>query len=307
MCIRDSSSNTKVIGNSITPLTNYEMDIRPHNLASLIYTSGTTGNPKGVMLSNENILSNIDDIRLRFNEMGHTTSLNILPWAHIYSQTCELYYNLLYDNKMAIASSKEHFIKECGEIKPDVLYVVPRVLDLIKDKLSVLDYPIVKMITPLVLKKVLGNQLETIFTGGAKLNTNTRDFFVSHGYKICEGYGCSELAPMVSVNHMECPRDENSIGKVLDNIIVEIIDNEIQVSGPNVMIGYWNQPEQSNDVLVHRDNKIWYKTGDSGYLENDFLYYTGRINDNYKLSNGKFVNVDAVSYTHLTLPTKRIV
>ena len=91
---------------------------------------------------------------------------------------------------------------------------------------------------------------------------------------------------------MECPRDENSIGKVLDNIIVEIIDNEIQVSGPNVMIGYWNQPEQSNDVLVHRDNKIWYKTGDSGYLENDFLYYTGRINDNYKLSNGKFVNVD---------------
>ena len=71
-----------------------------------------------------------------------------------------------------------------------------------------------------------------------------------------------------------------------------IIDNEKQVSGPNVMNRYSNKPEQSNDVLVHRDNKIWYKTGDSGYLENEFLYYTGRINDNYKLSNGKFVNVD---------------
>ena len=99
---------------------------------------------------------------------------------------------------------------------------------------------------------------------------------------------------MVCVNHMENPRNEESIGKILDSVLVEIIDDEIQVSGPNVMLGYWNNEEETNKVLVERDNKIWYKTGDSGYIEDDFLYYDGRISENYKLSNGKFVNVDYI-------------
>ena len=99
---------------------------------------------------------------------------------------------------------------------------------------------------------------------------------------------------MISVNHFQEPRDEKSIGKHLDNVIVEIIENEIQVSGPNIMMGYWNNIEATNKCLIKRNNKIWYKTGDSGRIENGFLYYQGRINDNYKLSNGKFVNVEQV-------------
>ena len=99
---------------------------------------------------------------------------------------------------------------------------------------------------------------------------------------------------MISVNHLSSPREINSIGKLLDNILVEIIDDEIQVSGPNVMIGYWGNEKASKEVLVKRDGKTWYKTGDSGILKDNFLYYTGRISENYKLSNGKFVNVPEV-------------
>ena len=80
----------------------------------------------------------------------------------------------------------------------------------------------------------------------------------------------------------------------MDGIDVEIFNGEICVSGPNVMKGYWNDEEKTNEVLFKKQNKIWYGTGDSGYIKNDFLYYSGRISENYKMSNGKFVNVNEV-------------
>ncbi len=291
----NSKINVKILDNTIYPDLDVSHISCEHNeLSTLIYTSGTTGNPKGVMLSNENIISNIHAIRSRFQDMQETTSLNILPWAHIYSQTCELYYNVLYDNKMALCSSREDFVNELKEIQPDVLYLVPRVLELIKSKTDFLDVPILHNIMPLLLRRVFGKNVKVIFVGGARLQPHVKEYFHKYGYTLCEGYGCTELAPMVCVNHMNDPRNEDSIGKILDNVLVEIVNNEIQVSGPNVMMGYWNQEEASKEVLVERDNKTWYKTGDGGYMEDGYLYYTGRNNDNYKLSNGKFVNVDYV-------------
>ena len=134
--------NINTISNNINNLeyndTNF--DIIDNNLSTLIYTSGTTGNPKGVMLTHENIISNLEGIYKRFENIDdNKTSLNILPWAHIYSMTCELYYNLLYDNKTAICSSKENFIEECKEIKPEVLYIVPKILEMVKNKVLILD------------------------------------------------------------------------------------------------------------------------------------------------------------------------
>ncbi len=130
--------------------------------------------------------------------------------------------------------------------------------------------------------------------GGAKLQDSTKKFYKENGIIICEGYGATETSPIISVNHLYNPRDIDSVGKILDNILVEIIDNEIQVSGPSVMMGYWNDIEATNKILVKRDNKTWYKTGDAGIIQNNFLYYTGRIGENYKLSNGKFVNVEII-------------
>jgi len=287
--------NITTISNDIRDLKYYsDIDITYNDISTLIYTSGTTGKPKGVMLSNENIISNITGIRNIFNDIGPTTSLNILPWAHIYSQTCELYYNLLYDNKTAICSNKNNFLDDCKEINPDVLYVVPKLLDLIKSKLDNFNKPIIKYIIPILLNRLFGNKLLNIFTGGSKLDNNTKNFFIENGINICEGYGCTETAPMISVNHIISPRNIDSVGYILDNLIVDIINNEICVSGPNVMQGYWNNEKATNDVFIVKDNKKWYRTGDSGKLNNNFLFYNSRINDNYKLSNGKFVNVEEV-------------
>jgi len=271
-----------------------EYDIINNDLCTLIYTSGTTGNPKGVMLNHNNIISNINALNNRFKEFEDKklTSLNILPWAHIYGLTTELYYNLLNNNKVAISSGVDTFVKECSEIKPNLLYLVPKVLELIKKKLDILDKPILKMILPLVIKRLFGNNILTIFMGGAKLDDNTKKFYLDNGINICEGYGCSETAPMISVNHISDPRDINSIGKVLNNVLVNIVNGEIQVAGPNVMLGYWNNKEATNEVLVKEDGITWYKTGDAGEKIDNFLYYKGRISENYKLTNGKFVNVN---------------
>ena len=273
------------------------IDFTHHELSTLIYTSGTTGVPKGVMLSNENIISNMTSIQKRFHDLPPFTCVNILPWAHIYSQTCELYYNMQQENAIALATSRESFIKECREIQPHTLYIVPRVLDLIKGKLTWLDKPILDNIVPFVLRYLFGTNLKYIFTGGAKLSDETKHFFTEHGYFLCEGYGCTETSPMVSVNHFISPRDLNSIGKCLEDVIVEIVNGEIQVSGPNVMMGYWNNEIASSRALEIRNNRVWYKTGDSGSMKDDFLYYHGRISENYKLSNGKFVNVQDVENT----------
>ena len=289
------STIVKTCYNDIEQLENdKKIDFIYNDISTLIYTSGTTGKPKGVMLSNENIISNINDIQVRFSDLKNSVSLNILPWAHIYSQTCELYYNILNENKIALATNRGTFIKELQEIQPDILYIVPRILELIKARVDKYDVFIVKYLLPLILTKVFGRNLKVMFVGGAKLQSSTKEFFTNQGYTICEGYGCTELSPMVSVNHMNNPRNLESIGKILDNVIVEIINDEIQVSGPNVMKGYWKNEKETKKVLIERNNKIWYKTGDSGYIKDDFLYYEGRISENYKLSNGKFVNVDYI-------------
>jgi len=288
-------NNTRII-NSTIPNLNYldqDFDLKFNQISTLVYTSGTTGKPKGVILSHENILSNLDSIKERYPDLNNTTSLNILPWAHIYGLTCELYYNLLNDNKMALASSKETFIAEVREIKPDVLFVVPKLLELIKNKLSILDQPLISKILPLVLDYLLGNNIITLFCGGAKLDKATRDFYLNNGITISEGYGCSETSPMVSLNHFSNlnSRDIDSVGKILDKVIVEIINNQVCVAGPNVMQGYWNNPVANQEVFHYQNNQKFYKTGDSGYIKNNYLYLTGRISENYKLSNGKFVNV----------------
>ena len=300
LCITDdagiSFKNTKTMDNTIVeiPEACKSMDFVDNDIATLIYTSGTTGSPKGVILSNENIISNIDMIHTRFHDLPASLSLNILPWAHIYAQTCELYYNLLNNNRIAIASSRENFIKECGEIQPEALYIVPRVLELVKSKIDMLDIPYVKTLIPFALHRIFGSRLQVIFTGGAKLEPETRAFFARNDILICEGYGSTELSPMVCVNHMNDPRNEESIGKLLDGILAEIVDGELQVSGSNVMQGYWGQSEATKKVLVERDGKTWYKTGDAARIDDGYIFYEGRISDNYKLSNGKFVNVDAV-------------
>jgi long-subunit acyl-CoA synthetase (AMP-forming) len=292
-------NNVDSIDNKIKPSDkDYNIHTNDWDLSTLIYTSGTSGAPKGVTLTNANILANIDSISRRFSDHNNQrmTSLNLLPWSHIFSLTTELYYNLLNNNAVAICEDKTKFAKNLKEINPEYIYVVPKVLKLIKDKCKHLEkFPFSNTIIPKALDYIFGGNIKTIFIGGAKLDADVATFFEKHGFNPCEGYGSTETSPVVAVNHNIKPRDINSVGKILDNVEVKIHNDEILVSGPTVMAGYWGNLAATNKALVQMDNKIWYKTGDSGYVcEDNFLYYTGRMSDNYKLSNGKFVDVHVV-------------
>lgn len=291
-----NTKKTKLIDNKLETNKNTNLiNIEYNDLATLIYTSGTTGNPKGVKLTHENLLSNIDSMRTLFkNRPENITSLNILPWAHIYSLTCELYYNMIYDNSVAISSDKLKFMDECKEIKPEILYLVPKVLETIKYRLNKFDKPIINKSLPFILNYIFGGRLMNIFIGGSKLHESTRDFYSKNKVNVCEGYGCTETSPMVSVNHLFYPRNEQSVGKIMENVDVQIINGEICVNGPNVMNGYWKDDENTNQVFINFNNKKYYKTGDAGKIVNDFLFYKGRISENYKMSNGKFVNVNEI-------------
>ena len=293
--------NVNCISNNCIYRNNNEVDIdfpvyKYPEIANLIYTSGTTGPPKGVILSHKNIISNIEAIDTRFSDLKNKnyTSLNILPWAHIYGFTAELYYNILNGNKIAISSGKENFVKELQEIKPNILYLVPRILDLIKSKVDIFDKPIINILLPKILKYLFGNNIVTIFIGGAQLSEETKKFYLNNNILICEGYGCTETSPMISVNHLSDPRNTDSIGKIMDNIIVKIINDEICVTGPSVMTGYWKNFKATQKSFILDDNKYYYRTGDKGYIKDDFLFYKGRISENYKLSNGKFVSTSDV-------------
>jgi len=267
------------------------------DVAKLIYTSGTTGKPKGVMLSHENILHNIQNIEKMFHDLQNEkeyTTLNILPWAHIYGLTTELYYNILNNNKIAIASGPQEFLKEIREIQPELLYMVPRILQLVKNKLQFLDKPVIKHVLPFILQRIFGKNLITIFIGGSQLDESTKQFYIQNNISVCEGYGCTETSPMISVNHIESPRNINSVGKILDDLVVKIIDQEICVSGLSVMKGYYNNEEATRRAFIEKDGLQFYRTGDEGYVENGFLFYKGRMSENFKLSNGKFVNVGDV-------------
>lgn len=271
------------------------MEIIHNDLSHLIYTSGTSGSPKGVMLSHTNLLSNINSINKRFIDLKkkeNLKTLNILPWAHIYSLNTELYYNVLNQNTIYLNSHPENFLKELYDVKPNVMYLVPRVLEQIYKKLSFLDKPIIDNLIPFILKKIFGEELITIFMGGAKLQKKYADFYLKNGINICEGYGTTEASPMISVNHTNEPRNLDSIGAILDDVDVKIIDGEICVSGPNITQGYYKSDKKNKEVFVMNDNKKYYKTGDSGEIKDNFLFYKGRISNNYKLSNGKFIEVD---------------
>lgn len=273
----------------------FNNDIIHNDLSHLIYTSGTSGKPKGVKLTHLNLLSNIDSINTRFTDLKereNLKTLNILPWAHIYSLNAELYYNILNQNTIYLSSGPDNLLKEIYEVKPDVIYLVPRVMEEIHKKLGFLEKPLLDKLIPYILKKIFGKDLITVFIGGAKLHVNDAKFFMNNNINICEGYGTTEASPMISVNHMKDPRDINSIGAILDNVDIKIINGEICVSGKNVTSGYYNNEEKNKESFIYENNKRYYKTGDAGSIKDNFLYYEGRISNNYKLSNGKFIEAE---------------
>ncbi|MCI0358562.1 MAG: long-chain fatty acid--CoA ligase [Planctomycetaceae bacterium] len=244
-------------------------DTGPDWLATILYTSGTTGEPKGVMLTQHNLASNTLATIEAFGYTEDDLRLNFLPLSHIFARTCDLYCWLATGTRMAIAESRETVIADCQAIKPTVLNGVPHFYDRVYRGLC--ERGLAEF--PGALKMALGGEVRICCGGGAALPVHLFDYFHSHGVPLLQGYGLTESSPVISLSSETAFR-RGASGRPISGIEVRIADDgEILTRGPHVMLGYYENPEATAEVL--KDG--WLHTGDLGQLDADnFLTITGR-------------------------------
>lgn len=305
--------------------------VKPHwsDIAGLIYTSGTTGDPKGVLLSHGNFTTNVRAAHKGFPDVVQDdVSFAILPWAHSFGQTAELYHGTYVGAAAALMKSVDTLTTDIAKVKPTILIAVPRIFNKVyagihvkleaEGKLPLLELAKEtaekkrkgqkaglkgKLISKIVFKKIralFGGQLRYAITGSAVMNPDIGQFFIDVGIPTFDCYGLTETTPALTMN---CPTANRlgSVGKAIENVTVVIDksrvgedseDGEIICFGPNVMQGYHNKPAKTAEVIVE-DPKLGrgVRTGDRGRLDEDgYLYITGRFKEEYKLENGKYVH-----------------
>jgi len=296
--------------------------------ACLIYTSGTTGNPKGVILTHGNIISNINAVQDMLPLSGDDRSLSFLPWAHSFGHTCELHCLLSRGASMALCEAVDKIVANLAEVKPTVLMSVPRIFNRIYDgvnkqmagkpapvqklfraglaaatkerkgePLGLFDKLTLRIADKVVFAKIrekFGGRLKYAFSGGSALSREVGEFIDGLGITVYEGYGLTETSPIATANRPGAHRI-GSVGQPIPGVKI-VIDKEasgdpkhgeIVIYGPNVMKGYFNRDEENKAVFTEDGG---FRSGDLGYLDDDgFLYITGRIKEQYKLENGKYV------------------
>jgi long-chain acyl-CoA synthetase len=291
--------------------------VQPGDLATIIYTSGTTGTPKGAMLTQQNLASNLLYSLDMYEFRPGQTSVSFLPLSHVTARHVD-YAMMWHGVTVAYCPFLDELSISLLEVNPNFFVAVPRVYEKVynqvqakigtgfkrilynwamavgrehKDEVlagrrpSSLKWKLADWILFSKVKQGLG-QVEIFISGGAPLSRDLLNWYASIGIRIYEGYGLTETSPVVAVNNPKSYR-AGSVGPVLKNVQVRIGDDgEVLVKGPSVFQGYWNMPEQTEAAF----DGEWFRTGDVGRLDEDgFLYITDRKKDLIKTSGGKFI------------------
>lgn len=296
--------------------------VKSADLATIIYTSGTTGKPKGVMLSHNNIVTNVLDSFPRLPLiLGTTRTLSFLPICHIFERM--LHYLYQYSGtSIYFAESIEKLGENIKETNPNLMSVVPRLLEKIYDGIIAkgselkgikralffwavelglkyepygknglfyeMQLGIANKIIFVKWREALGGNLTTMVSGSAALQPRLARIFSAAKMQVMEGYGLTETSPVVSVNMYKGHLFKiGTVGKPIGNVEVKIAeDGEILVKGPNVMLGYYKDPEKTASVMTGE----YFHTGDKGEVDADgFLKITGRKKEIFKTSGGKYI------------------
>lgn len=294
--------------------------VKPSDLATLIYTSGTTGKPKGVMLSHDNIVSNVLSSRARVPFEEGAVALSFLPMCHIFERMIVYLYQYC-GVTIYYGEGLDKISDNIKEVKPSVMTVVPRLLEKVYDKIIAkgkelsglkkslffwavdlghqfepYDRGLVYNLKLSVARKLifskwqeaLGGNLELMVSGSAALQPRLTRIFGAAGIPVMEGYGLTETSPVITVNDQRNRGWKvGSVGKVIEGVEVKIAsDGEILCKGPNVMLGYYKEPEKTAEVMTDD----YFHTGDIGELDSaGFLRITDRKKEMFKTSGGKYV------------------
>jgi len=296
--------------------------------AGFIYTSGTTGNPKGVILSHGNICSNINAIHDIFPFESSDRSLSFLPWAHSFGQTCELHAMLSMGCSLGINDVVENLVANLAEVQPTILFAVPRIFNRIYDGVNKqmtekpgfiqslfrnavanrtkkgrgedvgvwagMGISVADSIIFSKIRQKFGGRLKYAVSGSAALSKEVAEFIDALGIEVYEGYGLTETSPIATANYPG-NRKIGSVGKAIPGVTISIDkavtgdakNGEILIKGPNIMQGYHNRDDENKAVLMEDRT---FRSGDMGFVDDDgYLYITGRIKEQYKLENGKYV------------------
>ncbi|NNK74749.1 MAG: long-chain fatty acid--CoA ligase [Maribacter sp.] len=296
--------------------------VSPNDLATLIYTSGTTGRPKGVMLSHDNVVSNVIESEKRVPlTKGDSKALSFLPVCHIFERMI-LYLYQYCGVEIYFAESLEKMTENLKEIHPNVMTAVPRLYEKVYDKIVAKGSDLkgikkalffwaiklglkyepygangwlyeqqLKLARKLIFSKwqeALGGELEFMVSGSAALQPRLTRIFSAAQMPIMEGYGLTETSPVISVNDIRNGGFRiGTVGKVIENVEVKIAeDGEILAKGPNIMQGYYKDPEKTASVM----SGDYFHTGDIGEIDSEgFLKITDRKKEMFKTSGGKYV------------------
>lgn len=298
--------------------------VEPDDIATLIYTSGTTGEPKGVMLTHANLISNAIDASEKYSFSGHDISLSVLPLSHVFERT-GMYVYIRYGMSVYFAESIDKVPDNLKEIRPTIFIGVPRIFEKVFERARlkalqagrvnemIFDWAIAiakeyaalenagqaipialaakhGVADKLVYSKLrdfFGGRLRFCITGGAALSDEIFLIFTGAGIQIMQGYGLTETSPVISSNNPSAIR-VGTVGRPIRNVEVRIAaDGEIEVKGPGVMLGYYKKDTATREAFTEDG---WFRTGDIGRIDEDgFLIITDRKKELFKTSGGKYI------------------
>ena len=298
-----------------------KLDIANDTLATIVYTSGTTGHPKGVMLSHANILWNADSAQRCDHFYTDDMFLSFLPLSHMFERTAGYYMPMLVGASISFSRSIEHLAEDMLIIRPTILVTVPRIFERVYNKIqlqlaekpafaaklfkktvavgwqrflisqgranwsaSQLLWPLLDALVAKKIRAKLGGRLRLAVSGGAPLSNDIARTFIGLGITISQGYGMTELSPVVSTNRLD-DNDPFSVGQPLPEVEARIGDNgELLVRSPGVMLGYYKNEAATAEII---DADGWLHTGDVADIREGRIYITGRLKDIIVLSNGE--------------------